>query len=133
MKNVSDMKEKNGKTWKENNLAKTHKYPIDSLVEVKYDTWFGGGACTKVHARLFVFSHNRDCDGTPLYSLSQRRYSTINKGFRRGLPNTHEELAKSIIDQVVVNGMSEDSMTLIEVTEGVEYGEGALEWEEEDV
>jgi len=40
MKNFGDIVEKNGKTIRENNLALTHKIPIDTLVEVKYDQWF---------------------------------------------------------------------------------------------
>jgi hypothetical protein len=54
-----DVVEKNGKTVRENNMAQTHNFPIGSLVEIK-DT----------QERLYVKKHTRDCDGTPLYSLS---------------------------------------------------------------
>jgi hypothetical protein len=52
-----DIVEKNGKTIKENNLIRKHKYPIGSLVELE------GGE------RLFIMAHTRDCDGSPLYNL----------------------------------------------------------------
>ncbi len=51
IKMIHDIVEENGKTIKENNLEKQHKIQIDSLVEVKFDPWFGEGACWKVHAR----------------------------------------------------------------------------------
>ena len=46
------------KSIKDLNLEKTHSIPIQSLVEVK-----------TAGVRLFVVSHSRDCDGTPLYCL----------------------------------------------------------------
>ena len=63
--------EANGKTIRENNLETIHRIPIGSLVEVKFNSWFSDGACWKVHARLWVVHHSRDCDGTPLYTLSR--------------------------------------------------------------
>ena len=105
---VSDIVEKNGKTIRENNLALRHNIPIGTLVEVKFDSWFGGGACWKVHARLWVVSHTRDCDGTPLYSIG--RYKKIN------------------VDRH--HGFSEESLTVVDVTPDVADGIGALEWNE---
>ncbi len=55
---IHNLKESNGKTIKENNLEKTHIYKIGQLVE------------TEEGARLFISKQTRDCDGTPLYSLS---------------------------------------------------------------
>ena len=75
--NVSDIVEENGKTIRENNLALSHNIPIGTLVEIDLDEDYGNGAGLKGSARLFVVSHGRDCDGTPLYGLS--RY---NKTFR---------------------------------------------------
>ena len=60
-----------GKTYREENLELKHNVPVGALVEAQWDSWFGDGACWKVHARLWVVGHNRDCDGTPLYSLSR--------------------------------------------------------------
>ena len=99
---LHDIVEANGKTIKENNLAKQHNIPCGSLVEVKFDSWFGEGACWKVHARLWVDAHTRDCDGTPLY--------TLRSDYQR------------------FNGFSEESLTPIEITDELIYGKGALEW-----
>ena len=70
--NVADLPDPNsdGKTYRETNAEREHSIPIGSLVEVKYDEWHGDGACEKIHARLWVVRHDRDCDMTPLYSLS---------------------------------------------------------------
>jgi hypothetical protein len=47
-----------GRSYREVNATKTHAIPIGSLVELKDGV------------RLFVVYHARDCDQTPLYSLS---------------------------------------------------------------
>ncbi len=98
---LHDMVESNGKTIKENNLAIKHKIPIGSLVEVKFDEWFGDGACWKVQARLFVDAHTRDCDGTPLY--------TLRSSYQR------------------FYGFGEQGLKPIEVTTEISRGEDALE------
>lgn len=54
---VGDIVEENGKTVKENNLEKVHKFPHGMLVELESGE------------RLYVCDHARDCDGTPLYGL----------------------------------------------------------------
>lgn len=108
---VHDIIEDNGKTIKENNLAKLHNIPIGTLVEVKWDEWFGGGACIKSHARLWVVIHSRDCDGTPLYVLSKWKDPATAKRF-------HE----------MEGGFGEESLTPIEITQELKDGYGALEW-----
>ena len=110
---LHDFVEANGKTVKENNLARQHNIPKGTLVEVKYDAWFGNGACEKVHARLWVVEHNRDCDGTPLYVLSQIKDYGDSKRFG-----------------YLRCGFGEERLTPIEVTDKLVYGEGVLEWEE---
>jgi hypothetical protein len=64
--NIADIVEENGKTIRENNLAKVHGIPLGALVEVRPDDEDDreGGV------RAFVVHQGRDCDGTPLYSLS---------------------------------------------------------------
>jgi len=108
---LHDMVEANGKTIKENNLEKQHDIPIGSLVEVKFDDWFGDGACWKVYARLWVISHTRDCDGTPLYSLSRWK---------------NEVFALKVRD--LYTGFSEGSLKVIDITDNIRRGENALEW-----
>ena len=57
--NIADLKnQKTGKIFREENNALKHKIALKTLVE------------TENGLRLFVVSHDRDCDGTPLYSLS---------------------------------------------------------------
>jgi hypothetical protein len=70
--NVADLKNpETGKSYREENNEKVHNIPLGTLVEVDFDDSF----CDKPVSglRLFVVSHDRDCDGTPLYSLSFNR------------------------------------------------------------
>ena len=89
------------------------------MVEVKFDEWYGDGACSKIHARLWVIEHGRDCDGEPLYSLSRYHPSSIPEMERYygrvGFPR--------------YNGFVEESLTVVEVTENLKRGEGSLHWE----
>lgn len=61
---ISNIVEENGKTVRENNLEKKHAIALGSLVEINIDY------IPEHKLRLFVQEHSRDCDGTPLYSLS---------------------------------------------------------------
>lgn len=59
-----DAADPQGRTIRKVNLAK----PLGALVEIlPYEDSDHDGV------RLFVVSHGRDCDGTPLYSLSWSR------------------------------------------------------------
>lgn len=72
MINVADIKNPNtGKTYREENHEKTHNIPLGTLVEVDFND--DGYEDPKKGLRMFVVEHNRDCDGTPLYSLSFRK------------------------------------------------------------
>lgn len=55
---LADCVEKNGKTIRENNSEKTHKYQVGDLVEI-----------VKSGGRAFIVMQTRDCDGTLLYWL----------------------------------------------------------------
>ena len=60
MINIADLidpEDPKGRTYREVNNAKNHKYSVGDLVQIE----------TK--ARLFVSKLPRDCDGTPLYVL----------------------------------------------------------------
>jgi hypothetical protein len=140
--NVADIVEENGKTIRQNNQEKTHDIPIGTLVEVKYDKWHSKGACVKTHARLWVWSHDRDCDGTPLYSLSPNSHDLF-EGAKIILPSgfwgdgskwavetsIKNSIAKNILNNVE-NGFSREQLTPIEVTKEVEDGVGSLRWED---
>lgn len=146
--NVADIVQDNGKTIRENNLARSHNIPIGTLVEVKYDTWEGDGACLKVHARLWVISHDRDCDGTPLYSLSNMPFDKIQTCVKDiCVEVTGEPIPRLIAPRGeqrfwhiartlgIMNktGFPEHSLTPIEVTEEIKRGEGSLGWDEEEL
>jgi hypothetical protein len=139
--NVADIVEENGRTNRENNLEEIHDIPIGTLVEVKYDKWHSGGACEKIHARLWVVSHDRDCDGTPLYSLSPHKTDTF-EGARIVLPSgfwgtgTFDDqktilnlnVTKDILNSIS-SGFAREALTPVEVTKELEDGVGALRWE----
>ena len=101
-----------GKTHREMNNERHHAIPIGALVEVKFDTWFGDGACWKVHARMWVAAHTRDCDGAPLYSISRWK-----------------DPAFAMPDRAL-HGFSEESLTVVEITDKVRNGDDSLSWDE---
>lgn len=121
---VHSIVEANGKTIRENNLEIQHKIPIGTLVEVKYDNWYGNGACEKTHARLWVVEHTRDCDGTPLYSLGRNENILCDHG------NACNNMMCILIRDWKY-GFAEESLTPIEVTSELIYGTGALSWSTE--
>ena len=137
--NFSDIIEKNKKTVKENNLEIDHNIPLGTLVEVKFDTWHGKGACEKVHARLYVVAHNRDCDGTPLYSLCRVKVQELTDKFQvsfidgdTGEPHTFNNEYSTAMVWNVHHGFDEEGLTPIEVTKDIEDGAGSLDWKEEE-
>lgn len=117
--NVADIVEKNGKTIRENNMERKHGIPCGTLVEVKYDRWHGDGACEKVHARLWVVEHTRDCDGTPLYSLSGQREPNLDM-----FPN--EQIGKAVWN--FRSGFAEDDLIPVEITDDIKRGVNNIEW-----
>lgn len=129
--NVADIVEENGKTIRQNNLEKKHNIPVGSLVEVKYDHWHGDGCCEKVHARLWVYSHDRDCDGTPLYSLSRFKTPLYESAqiFIGGY-KLRDSISENILNRIE-SGFSEESLKVIEVTDDLCYGNGSLSWEKD--
>lgn len=78
-----------GKTWKEKNLERIHVIPLWSLVEISNGV------------RLFVCKHARDCDGTPLYSLTlygKEKYEQIEDHYyMRASVNGYDELSIKLI------------------------------------
>lgn len=90
-----------GKTYKEKNLEREHGIPVGTLVELEWNQWHGEGACWHIKARLWVTSHDRDCDGTPLYSVGRHRFSLKEGGFH-GF--TEESLTPIPINQAIHDG-----------------------------
>ena len=113
---VADIVEKNGLTIRENNLKAEHKIPLGSLVEVNIPYIEEHGV------RLFVVSHERDCDGSPLYTLS------FNKNAGDELKSSKEEMERlspssenyaiarycyNLLSGSVTSGFGEDSLIVI--------------------
>jgi len=120
----ADIVEENGKTIRENNMAREHKYPIGTLVEVAWDEYFGGCCGMAVKAHLHVISHNRDCDGTPLYTLASKHPDEWEERFNMtldeflGLPLFHPK--RVFIEHLLgmyTHGHGEDSLTPVPVDE----------------
>lgn len=112
---IYDLVEENGKTVRENNLAISHNIPLGTLVGVDISTWYGNGACIAGKARLWVVRHDRDCDGTPLYTISRWKMRPFP-----GFP---------LVD--VRPGFPEDALTPIEITEAIKDGYDMPDWWEE--
>lgn len=113
---ISDLvNKKTGKTYREENMELTHNIPIGALVEIKFSDWFGHGACWKVHARMWVVRHDRDCDGTPLYSIS-----------RWNDPHFAEQV------NAIYSGFDEEMLKVVKITSKLESGENSLRWRNDD-
>jgi hypothetical protein len=81
--NIADLRsnDPHGRSYREMNAAKVHRYSIGALVE------FLNGP------RLWVVHHARDCDGTPLYCLAFNPHDTkierdgfYNNSWTTGIP-----------------------------------------------
>jgi hypothetical protein len=130
--NVADIVEENGKTIRENNLARNHKYKVGDLVEVKlHENYDDFGACIKFHARLWIVNCGRDCDGTPLYSLSptpRHKWDSVSVEVKFDGDEwcrIKESVSQNIFYKVL-GGIPEECLTL--VTEKLP----SLMWEEEE-
>lgn len=77
-----------GRTYREINNSRSHKFDVGDLVEVNDGV------------RLFIVHRNRDCDGTPLYCLSPDQDNTA-------------QLHKNLLNRDWHNGYSERNMKLI--------------------
>ena len=106
-----DIVEENGKTIRENNLAKQHSYQLGDIVEVDLDISQPGAdegieINLKGTCRLFVVGHMRDCDGSPLYVISDIPVKyPIN-----ALPLSRARLVYRYLAKVVELGYMEDSL-----------------------
>ena len=83
-----------GKTWKEKNFETIHNIPLWTLVEIDYEGSSNNGV------RLLVCKHTRDCDGTPLYSLTWDR-------------DYYDQFVNNQYATVSTNGYSEESLKVI--------------------
>jgi hypothetical protein len=99
--NVADLTSpESGKTYREENNEKQHKYEVDDLVEVigwEDDCEYSG-------MRLYVIGCTRDCDGTPLYVLGSKGMELYQQAFVK--PDTFYNFNS-------FSGFGEDSLKLI--------------------
>ena len=113
-----DIVEDNGKTIYENNMNKTHKFAIGSTVYLELETTTTVGP--KFEKGIYiVFSHDRDCDGTPMYSLISESMNVI-KDWKKFIPNI-EEIIQRIGGFGYLNGISESSLMEIPQMKNQEY------------
>lgn len=120
--NVANVVEANGRTVRENNQAVEHKLPIGALVEITTDCPIGEFGSIYKGVRLFVVSHERDCDGSPLYSLSfDRNIIAEIMNARRDIennrePDMHPLLTNSLgrAEGSVSDGWGDESLSLVD-------------------
>ena len=99
--NIADIKNpKTGKTYREENNAKQHRYKVDDLVEIQ--DW--GDDCEYGGMRLYIIGCVRDCDGTPLYVLGSKGMELYQQAFVE--PNTCYNFNS-------FNGFAEEDLKLI--------------------
>jgi hypothetical protein len=72
---LTDPNDPNERSYREINNAKKHKFRVGQLVEIEHGV------------RLFVARQTRDCDGTPLYSLTPKKDDHIQT--REGFGNSN--------------------------------------------
>ncbi len=107
------------------NMKLTHKIPLGSIVEVDVDMDNGWGPYEIVKRpgfgeygeviigivgklRMFVVSHDRDCDGTPLYSVSSLCVEP---------PKGTENMWRyHFFARFYMRGISEESIKVVDVT-----------------
>lgn len=100
---LADLKNpETGKTYREENNEKTHNIPLGTLVELDFND--SHLESPRKGLRLFVVHHDRDCDGTPLYSLS------FNKNWK---PNMFGEQFRAFARWAIDSGYSEDCLKIV--------------------
>lgn len=104
-----------GLTRRERNSKIGHNIPLGTLVEVKKES-----GIQESGLRLYVQDHIRDCDGTPLYSLTLN-FFLVGKDVTKPASgnerlDAHLRIANS---GAISHGYPEDSLQIIEAAESV--------------
>lgn len=115
---VYDIKGKDGLTDKQRNTQIQHTIDLYTLVEVNLPGNSAHGL------RLFVQEQNRDCDGTPLYSLTSdpkvigvdMSIKSINE---RYVDDELSRIFALIASGSILDGYSEYCLTVVEDAESV--------------
>jgi hypothetical protein len=120
---VANIIEENGKTIRQNNMEIKHKIPIGTLVEInspqdlEYDD---GDVLYECHHRMraYIVSHDRDCDGTPLYSVGPKGLERRLQEKFTGRPGSEDEKLfnySHMLDRAkTIHGLDEGSLIIIE-------------------
>lgn len=83
---MKDLVEDNGKTVYENNMIHKHNIPIGTKVYFEHETNTTAGP--KFEKGIYtIFSHDRDCDGTPIYAIISESMNVV-EGWEQMCPNT---------------------------------------------
>jgi hypothetical protein len=101
----SDIVESNGRAIRAN-LEQRHNIPLGTLVQVELDEDFGDGGFIRGTARLWVGSHTRDSDGTPLYTLMQNLWAWNQTDWSNNMLRQAAAVARC--------GYSEESLVVVE-------------------
>jgi hypothetical protein len=111
----NEIKGDDGLSRRERNSKIGHNIPLGTLVEVKKES-----GIQECGLRLYVQEQNRDCDGTPLYSLTFD-FFLVGKDFRNpSSGNEHLDSYLQIANRgALSHGYPEDSLEIIEAAESV--------------
>lgn len=91
---LRDPKDTAGRSYRQVNAEKSHGIAVGTLVEIRTEEGGGEGV------RMYVVSHGRDCDMTPLYYLSADKHDT-------------EERMPGFRNPGWTGGFSEDSLSIV--------------------
>lgn len=110
-----------GETYRQTNTKLTHKIPLDTIVEVlPYGDTPEEDYGEHTGLRLYVVSHDRDCDQTPLYSLSFDKTSTVLSDRALGRRSVVECDGLRVKGELFIrgnisSGFAEDSLKVIKL------------------
>lgn len=124
--NVTDLRpEGSDKTYRQLNMEKTWKYPLNSLVKVLKYVYESDTFVDDPHGLvLHVTKHGRDCDGTPLYYLSHltaEKYKEALDVFKGGYDG--QTFDAEVLGSPLAGGYSEESLRLIALPHEIEKDE----------
>jgi len=103
-----------GNTYRQDNAKKMHSIPLGTFVE----TNFGPYDRHESGLRLFVVEHARDCDQTPLYTLSHKcleDYQELLREYKQvGLDDSRfRHYYKGLVSGAEYRGIDESSLVVI--------------------
>lgn len=125
---VSDLvNPETGLTVRQENERVNHKVPVGALVEILRYNSEKDSFEEDLGLRLYVAKHTRDCDGTPLYTLSAQTQEEIDsmQGVGRDSVVLYDGLkirGDVLIRPHFKHGFSEDSLKVIKADHTGFYG-----------